>query len=131
MVEVSSLLGTLNTQAALITPSLLSQLLLDAKARWCASPYKDTTRHKIKCAHCAKDFPKVHWVVLGVDHLAGPWCIRCLKSLVWTEIEGDKGLKQDLYVLAVTSAIDVLRQLHNVHVEPITLPSGSDSDLVF
>lgn len=128
--EVASLLGTLNTAAAAIDGDVLKQLLIDTKERWCAGPFKDTTRHKILCASCSHPSAKVHWVVLGVDHVAGPWCIRCLRSLVWREMEGDKGLKQDLFVLGVSASILALRRLHNIHID-LEPTSPGDSGVVF
>jgi hypothetical protein len=108
----------------------MRHVLASAKERWSASSFKNTTRHRISCASCEKGCSKVHWVVLGVDHIAGPWCIRCLRNLVWTEIERDKGLKQDLYVLALTATAYVLRRVHNVKIEH-EATSGDEPEIVF
>lgn len=129
-VTIYSLLGTRPTAAVEVSSELLRHLLLEAKSCWSASPYKDTTQHRITCQSCAARTQKVHWVLLGVDHVVGPWCIHCLKNLVWTEIEGDKGLNQDLLVFGVTATIDVLRRLHNVCENPDS-GSGTGSEVVF
>ena len=96
VVQVSSLLGSTNTELAQVDALLLQHVLAEYHARW--------SEEGLACSSCPGRHPKLHWLLLHADSAAGPWCLQCLRSHVQNQIETEKGLDQDLLVLSIQAS---------------------------
>lgn len=112
-VRVSSLLGNIDTTNPVVSPSLLRHILTDYRSRW--------TKKGVQCAKCDLPKPGAYWLLLHENDAHGPWCLPCLRAVVWQDIEDEKGLTQDLSVLMLAASAHNHRIANNV-TEELLLP---------
>ena len=96
VVQVSSLLGTINTETVQVDPRVIQHVLVEYRERW--SP------DGVRCSQCNQDRPQASWLLAQHDEAIGPWCRSCLRSAVQTYFEAEKGLDKDLLVLSLQAS---------------------------
>jgi hypothetical protein len=110
-VRVSSLLGHTDTANLVVSAPLLRHILADYRARW--------AKKGVQCAKCDLLKPGAYWLLLHENDAHGPWCLPCLRAVVWQDIEDEKGLTQDLSVLTLSASALNYRIANNVTVEEL------------
>lgn len=123
VVRVSSLLGNTDTANLVVSAPLLQHILADYRSRW--------TKKGVQCAKCSLPKPGAYWLLLHENDAHGPWCLPCLRAVVWQDIEDEKGLTQDLSVLTLSASSLNYRIATNTIVEELLPEVVKPESLLF
>lgn len=110
-----------NWEIPLVT---FEHVVAQLQANWKVIRKGPSIRQSIVCGKCSSATQMVHWLVLDGTSVAGPYCKKCLKYVLYNDIETVNGLPGDMLVVRATASKTLLRRLHVLRIsEP---PQSTD-----